>query len=70
MPGMNGREFYDIVKQKYPVLQSRVVFVTGDLLNEETHGFLQSTGNPHLGKPFNLTSVKQAVAEVLTRAAL
>ncbi|MEY2465828.1 MAG: two-component system, NtrC family, sensor kinase [Verrucomicrobiota bacterium] len=70
MPGMNGREFYDIVKQKYPALQSRVVFVTGDLLNEETHGFLQSTGNPHLGKPFNLTSVKQAVAEVLTRVAL
>jgi PAS domain S-box-containing protein len=69
MPGMNGQEFYDVVKQKYPALQSRVVFVTGDVLNEETHGFLQSTGNPHLGKPFNLTSVKHVVAEVLSQAA-
>jgi CheY-like chemotaxis protein len=66
MPGLNGQQFYEIVKGTYPILASRVIFVTGDVVNEETQDFLRSIGNPHLGKPFNLNSVKEAVAWVLS----
>jgi PAS domain S-box-containing protein len=66
MPGINGRQFYEMATKKQPALAKRVVFVTGDVVNEETMAFLRSTGNPHLDKPFFLTQVKQVVAEVLS----
>ncbi|MDB6123472.1 MAG: hypothetical protein JWQ71_2465, partial [Pedosphaera sp.] len=67
MPGINGQQFYDLAIQKKPALAQRIIFVTGDLVNEETQKFLQSTGNPHLPKPFSLVQVKAAVAEVIQR---
>jgi PAS domain S-box-containing protein len=67
MPGINGQQFYGMAIEKRPVLARRIVFITGDLVNEETQKFLQSTGNPHLPKPFSLVHVKAAVAEVIQR---
>ena len=37
----------------------------GDVVNEDTLGFLTSIGNPHIAKPFSLVSVKKVVAEVI-----
>jgi two-component system NtrC family sensor kinase len=65
MPGMNGQQFYEVLKQRNPELAHRIIFLTGDVANEETQAFLRSTGNLHLDKPFDLTSVEQAVNQVL-----
>jgi len=65
MPGLNGRQFYELATRKHPALARRIIFLTGDVVNEETLAFLRSTGNPHLGKPFNLAKVQQVIAEVL-----
>jgi CheY-like chemotaxis protein len=65
MPLMNGREFYEQAVQKKPSLTRRVIFLTGDVVNEETQAFLQSSGNPHMPKPFNLASVRTVVAEII-----
>jgi PAS domain S-box-containing protein len=65
MPGINGRQFYGLAVEKKPELASRIVFLTGDVVNTETQEFLKSLGNPHIGKPFNLNSVKKVVAEVI-----
>jgi CheY-like chemotaxis protein len=65
MPGMNGQQFYEAVKQKLPEFAHRIIFLTGDVGNEETQSFLRSIGNPHLDKPFNLQSVERAVTEAL-----
>jgi CheY-like chemotaxis protein len=43
-----------------------MVFLTGDVVNEETQHFLASTGNPHLDKPFQLTRLEAVIAEVLS----
>ena len=48
-----------------PELARRIVFLTGDVVSEDTQAFLQSTGNPHLSKPFHLAQVEQTVAQVL-----
>ncbi len=48
-----------------PAQARRVIFLTGDVVNEDTLGFLKSTGNPHIAKPFNLSSVRKTVAEVI-----
>src|SRR5438445_1706050 len=69
MPKMNGQEFYELAVEKKPELARRVVFLTGDAVNEETQAFLQSTDNPHLSKPFQLARVEQTVAEVLQQNA-
>ena len=70
MPKMNGQEFYQTAIQKKPELARRIIFLTGDVVNEETQAFLQSTGNPHLSKPFQLARVEQIVAEVLRQNAV
>ncbi len=65
MPGINGRQFYDIVTQKRRPLARQIIFLTGDVVNEETLEFLKSTGNPHIAKPFTLSSVEAAVVATL-----
>ena len=69
MPGINGRQFHDLVAQKRPALARRIIFLTGDVVNEETREFLESIGNPHIAKPFNLSSVQKAVAETMQASA-
>src|ERR1044071_8969350 len=65
MPGLNGQQFFEQATRKHPRLARRIIFLTGDMVNQETQSFLRSTENPSLGKPFNLTTVKQVIAEVL-----
>jgi PAS domain S-box-containing protein len=70
MPGMNGRQFYEAAIQKQPGLAKKVIFLTGDVVTEETQNFLRSTGNPHLAKPFQLSSVQEIITEALEQQAL
>ena len=65
MPLMNGRQFYEAVTAKKPELARRIVFLTGDIVNEDTQAFLKSTGNPHLAKPFNLARVNAIIAQAI-----
>ncbi len=67
MPGLNGRQFYQLAAQKNPELAQRIIFLTGDVVNEETQAFLHSIGNPHIAKPFNLTSVKKVVEQSIRK---
>jgi two-component system NtrC family sensor kinase len=66
MPVMNGEEFYHALAKIDPELARRVIFLTGDVVNEETQQFLASTGNPHLDKPFQLARLEAVIAEVLS----
>ncbi len=65
MPGMEGSEFYRRLQSARPDLARRVVFLTGDMLSEETRFFLTSTGNPHLLKPFRFANVREVVNRAL-----
>jgi two-component system NtrC family sensor kinase len=69
MPVMNGEEFYRALAKINPGLARRVIFLTGDVMNEATRDFLVSTGNPHLDKPFQLTRLEAVIAEVLSARA-
>jgi CheY-like chemotaxis protein len=66
MPVMNGEAFYQALAKINPGLAQRVIFLTGDVVNEETQLFLASTGNLHLDKPFHLTRLEAVIAEVLS----
>jgi CheY-like chemotaxis protein len=58
MPFMDGKEFYLKVKEKFPILAKRIVFLTGDVANQQTISFIKETGNGHLQKPFTIQEVK------------
>jgi two-component system, NtrC family, sensor kinase len=68
MPVMNGQEFHSKVMEKNPELARRIIFLTGDTVNEETHDFLTSAGNPNLAKPFQLATLERVVSETLAKA--
>jgi len=64
-PVMNGKELYQYISEKYPKLVERVIFTTGDVLAEETKGFLEQRGRPFLPKPFTPDNLKAIVKETL-----
>ena len=65
MPGINGEQFYALATRQQPALARRIVYLTGDIVNTDTLKFLESIGNPHMTKPFNLARVRTTVAEVI-----
>lgn len=67
MPVMDGRQFYHRVTELKPWLAPRIVFLTGDVVNDETQKFLSSVGNAYVTKPFNLRSVQSAIEGVLQK---
>jgi len=67
MPVMNGEEFYRCLTLKNPALAQRVIFLTGDVMNQETQSFLESIGNPHISKPFQLAHIQTVLNEVLSK---
>jgi DNA-binding NtrC family response regulator len=52
--GLNGADVHAWVAQHRPELMSRIVFITGDIANEETVTTLRRTGAPCVEKPFRV----------------
>lgn len=69
MPGMNGRQFYKAVQERCPQLAGKIVFLTGDVGNDETQKFLDSIGNENLSKPFHFEEVTGMITRLVQRAA-
>lgn len=61
MPFADGRTLFEQVEYKMPHVASRFLFVTGDYTNPESREFLQQTGQPYIGKPFDLQELLGAV---------
>ena len=58
MPLMDGKEFFLKIREKFPILAKRIVFITGDVANQQTISFIKESGNLHLQKPFTIKEVK------------
>ncbi|MCK4722257.1 MAG: response regulator, partial [Dehalococcoidia bacterium] len=65
MPRTSGKRLYQIMRQRYPSLAEKVVFITGDTTTPATENFLASTGKPYLAKPFSSDQVIELVEETL-----
>jgi len=66
-PVMDGKQLYRYIKKRYPKLADRVIFTTGDVINDDTQSFLERTGRPFLLKPFSPDELKALVRENLRR---
>ena len=67
LPFVGGRTLFEQVEQNMPHLASRFVFVTGDYTNPESREFLDQTGQPVIGKPYEVEALLGAVATILRK---
>lgn len=65
MPGMNGQQLYEELRAFDAKAAERMIFVTGDVVNEKTQQFIRDHGNLYLGKPFTLHDIREAVKQVI-----
>jgi len=52
MPEFNGIQFYRYLEQYYPVAKTRVIFTSGDVMNNDIKSFLNNLTTVFLPKPF------------------
>jgi PAS domain S-box-containing protein len=64
MPGLSGIQLYQWIQANQPDMTRRILFTTGDSFDPETRGFLEQEKVPHLGKPFDLKKLKQALNDL------
>ena len=65
MFGLSGRKLYETLNEKSPDTASKIVFITGDIMSEETNDFLASSGRPYLAKPFSPNDIIDIVEKEL-----
>jgi two-component system NtrC family sensor kinase len=65
MPEMDGRRFYEAVRERDPLLAQRIIFVTGDTVSNNSRAFLEGTGSRWLSKPFSIREVEELVGKTL-----
>jgi CheY-like chemotaxis protein len=65
--GMTGADVHAWLAENRPELVGRVIFVTGDIANDETRRLLASTGAPCIEKPFRVQQLITAAGELFGR---
>jgi DNA-binding NtrC family response regulator len=63
--GVNGADVHAWIAQHRPELVSRIVFITGDVANDETIETLRKTGAPCVEKPFRVQQFISVVEKTL-----
>jgi DNA-binding NtrC family response regulator len=66
--GVNGADVHAWVAQHRPELASRMVFITGDIANEQTVATLRATGAPCVLKPFRVQQFIDVVEKTMGKA--
>src|SRR5262249_35863564 len=65
MPGLNGQQVYERVRAVSPALSNRMIFITGDIINDHTRKFLEQQNKICLPKPFTIAEFRLAIKKVL-----
>ncbi len=62
--GVDGADVYAWLRTHRPELASKLIFITGDIVNEETAATLRRTGAPCVEKPFRIAQLMDLVHKV------
>ena len=65
MPEMSGEKLYAAISERYPHLQERIIFITGDTVSPSSRNFLEQSGAPWLNKPFDISEIERIVISAL-----
>jgi DNA-binding NtrC family response regulator len=66
--GVDGGQVHAWLAAHRPDLASRVVFITGDIANEETVATLRQTGAPCVEKPFRVQQLIDVISSTMGKA--
>jgi len=66
--GVDGAQVYAWIATHRPELASRLVFITGDIANQETAATLRRTGAPCVEKPFRVQEFISVVEQTMGKA--
>lgn len=61
MPGINGIEFYETMEKIDPLLPSKVICITGDIISTQNKEFLEKAKLPCVTKPFSIDELMMTV---------
>jgi DNA-binding NtrC family response regulator len=62
--GASGADVHAWIVAHRPELKERMLFITGDTVNEETMKALQNTGVPYIEKPFRVQELIKIVERI------
>jgi CheY-like chemotaxis protein len=63
--GVNGADVHEWIIRHRPQLASRLVFITGDIANEDTAATLRRTGVPCVEKPFRVQQFISVIEQTM-----
>jgi DNA-binding NtrC family response regulator len=63
--GVDGADVHAWLAANRPKLVSKLIFITGDIVNEETAQTLAQTGAPCVEKPFRISQLMDVVRRVM-----
>ncbi len=63
--GVDGADVHAWLAEHRPNLVSKLIFITGDIVNEETAQTLAKTGAPCVEKPFRISQLMDVVRRVM-----
>jgi len=63
--GVNGADVHDWITRHRPELTCRLVFITGDIANQDTAATLERTGTPCVEKPFRARQFISVVEQTM-----
>jgi DNA-binding NtrC family response regulator len=66
--GASGADVHAWIVANRPELRERMLFITGDTVNEDTMKALQSTGVPYIEKPFRVQELINTVEKIFGKA--
>ena len=63
--GVDGADVHNWIAKNLPELATRMLFITGDTVNEETAATLRRTGVPYIEKPFRVQQLLAAIEKIM-----
>ncbi len=66
MPGLSGKDLLIAMNERWPGLDARLGFITGDTMSTGAEEFLVQAGRPYLEKPITPSDLRALAARVLT----
>ncbi len=61
MPGMDGVAFYEAVRERWPRLAPRIVFMTGGAFTDRARRFFERVDNERVDKPFDPPALRELI---------
>jgi two-component system NtrC family sensor kinase len=67
MPGMSGKELFKHIEENKPELKKKIIFITGDVLNQDTQKFIRKTGSRVIEKPLDINVILNTLEDLFQK---